>query len=68
MLQVHNGVGAIEAGGKYFKDICARYWEGGLTSFLFSLLFRVPIADIFQTKKRRRRQVGCLEKIQKTTS
>ena len=37
--------------------------KGGLTSFLFYLLFRVPIADIFQTKKRRKRQVGGFKNI-----
>jgi len=41
MLILHNSVGKIEKDGKTFDAICAR----------------VPIADIFQTKKRRKREI-----------
>merc|ERR1711892_996369 len=41
-LQVHTAVGGIEEDGKTFEDICAR----------------VPIADIFQTKKRKKRELN----------
>merc|ERR1711892_161008 len=40
MLQVHTAVGGIQEDGKTFEDICAR----------------IPIADIFQTKRRRKKR------------
>jgi len=40
MLEIHKKIQSINANGKTFDDICAQ----------------VPIADIFQTKKRKKRQ------------
>jgi len=42
MFEVYTTVQVVEGNGKFFEDICAR----------------VPIADIFQTKKRRKREVN----------
>jgi len=45
MLEIHKRVGNIEVGGRRFSELCAR----------------VPIADIFQAQKRRKRQVNDTE-------
>jgi len=45
MYKIYKRVGDIEVDGRRFSDMCAR----------------VPIADIFQTKKRRKRQVNSTE-------
>jgi len=45
MLSLHKKIQSLEVEGKQFEDICSR----------------VPIADIFQTKRRRRRQASSEE-------
>ena len=47
MLELHNKVLAIKADNKTWTDLC----------------YRIPIADIFLTKRRKKRQIAIGEKL-----
>ena len=69
MFDIYQRIEAINVDGKTFDNICAT-WVSHLFSNLFIIFFpfSVPIADIFQTKKRRKRQVRESLKTQKSLS
>ena len=59
MFDFHERIESIISNGKTFTDICARYCVQPLIFNNQQLYYyaSVPIADIFQTKRRKRRQV-----------
>ena len=58
MFDIYKRIQTIEVDGKTFDNICATYVFlcHLFLSFIF-ISYSVPIADIFQTKKRKKRQV-----------
>ena len=50
MLELHNKVLAIKADNKTWTDLC----------------YRIPIADIFLTKRRKKRQIAVGEKLKRS--
>ena len=56
MLELYKKIDSITVGGKSFSDICTRSGKILFFKFLMCDYFRVSIADIFQTKRKRRRK------------